>query len=69
MQNKLKTVRIRKGLTQLEIAKKSNVSVRCYQKYENCKCLPNVQTAILIAKTLGVDVSELFGDDEDTANK
>lgn len=62
MDTKLKKMRKKAGLTQAEVARTAKVNVRVYQKYEAGECLPNVLTAILIAKTLNSTVEECFSD-------
>lgn len=62
MDNELKRIREDIGLTQVEVANKAKVSERVYQRYEAGECLPNVRTAILIAKTLNSTVEECFPD-------
>lgn len=57
---KLKEKREKTGLTQVEVAEKAGISERAYQNYEAGKRLPNVQTAILIAKALKSTVEKLF---------
>lgn len=57
---KLKKAREIKGLTQVEIASKANITTRNYQKYENEGRTPNVQTAICIAKILKVTTLKGF---------
>lgn len=61
MKTKLKKVRKGTGLTQMEVAKKANVSIRGYQNYEAGIRVPNVRTAILIAQALNSSVEECFG--------
>lgn len=51
------------GMTQVEVAKKSFVTARNYQKYENEGQTPNAKAAIRIAKVLASTVENLFGDD------
>lgn len=53
-------MREKTGLTQVEIAEKANISIRGYQNYEAGKRLPNVHTAILIAKALNSTVEKCF---------
>ncbi len=60
MNTKLKNAREKTGLTQVEVAKKANITESGYQKYEYGKRIPNVQTAIKIAKALDSTVEELF---------
>lgn len=60
--DKLKQYRLKCGLTQVEMAKKANITEISYQRIEYGKQTPSLKTAILISKTLNVDVIELFGD-------
>lgn len=60
LSNNLKKTREEQGLTQVEIAKKVNISESAYQNYEANKRTPNVHTAQLIAQTLNTTVEELF---------
>ena len=48
------------GLTQAEVAAKSGIHLRDYQRYECGKQKPSVQTAIRIANTLERSVESLF---------
>lgn len=57
----LKDCRVKKGLTQREVARKAGISERSYQAYEASTRIPDVQTAICIANILGVlDIKELW---------
>jgi len=57
----LKECRVRKGLTQLEVARKVGISTRTYQAYEANTRTPDVVTAIYIANILGVqDIRKLW---------
>lgn len=60
MNTRLKTTRQQKGLTQVEVAKKANITVTSYQRYENGERIPRADTAKLIAKALNSTVEELF---------
>ncbi|MEV2910672.1 helix-turn-helix transcriptional regulator [Paenibacillus larvae] len=60
MYNNLRKYRSKVGLTQKEIAKKINTTVRNYQYYESGERLPNVITAQRIASALGTTVEKLF---------
>lgn len=53
--------RIKKGLSQLEVAEQANISIRQYQRIEAGEHLPNVAPAIKIAETLGTTVEKQFG--------
>lgn len=53
------------GLTQVEVAKKANITDRVYQAYEAGVRIPRADVAIRIADALGVksyqDFKKLFG--------
>lgn len=56
----LKLTREKKGFTQVEVADKANITVRAYQRYEAGECVPNVHTALNIAKVLNTNIEVLF---------
>ncbi len=56
----LKQIRKQQGLKQLEVAKKVNISLMSYQRYEYGERTPDVYTAQLIAQALHTTVEELF---------
>lgn len=58
--NLLRNKRESTGKTQADMAKDSNISLRAYQMYESGERVPNVRTAIRIAKVLGTTVEKLF---------
>ena len=60
----VKKFRLKSNLTQNQIARLSQLSVRNYQKIENGIHLPRVDRAIAIAKVLNTTVEELFSDDK-----
>ncbi|MFG6378563.1 MAG: helix-turn-helix domain-containing protein [Lachnospiraceae bacterium] len=60
MKNNLKTIRLEKGFTQVQVANKAHLSERGYQYIETGKRSPNVYLALEIAKALNVTVEELF---------
>jgi hypothetical protein len=60
LNTRLKTTRQQKGLTQVEVAKKANITVTSYQRYETGERIPRADTAKLIAKALNSTVEELF---------
>ena len=60
MKTRLKEARIEKGLTQKELAEKSNKSERQIIRIENGKGNPTIKTLKDIAKALNVTVGELF---------
>lgn len=57
-----------RGLTQLQVATKANVTERMYQYYEAGERTPLATTAIDIAKALCTTVEELFEAAPDTTN-
>lgn len=60
--NNLKKQREKIGLTQVQVARKAQISESAYQNYELGKRHPNVYTAILIAKALNSTVEKLFNE-------
>lgn len=64
--NTLKKLRLKKGLTQIELAEKAGITVRCYQQYENGERQPRAGTAIQLAKLLHSSVEKLWGDNPTT---
>ncbi|MSU09999.1 helix-turn-helix transcriptional regulator [Veillonellaceae bacterium WCA-693-APC-5D-A] len=51
---KLINARCQRGLTQVELAQRANLTVRGYQNFEHGVQSPNIETAICIANTLGI---------------
>ena len=60
----IKELRIKKGLTQEELADRTEVSARTIQRIENGEVDPRAYTLQMIAKALDVDFS-LFADETD----
>lgn len=58
--NLLRKKREQKGKTQTDMARVGDISLRTYQMYESGERVPNVRTAIRIAKVLGTTVEKLF---------
>jgi transcriptional regulator with XRE-family HTH domain len=58
--SKLKEVRAKKGYTQEDLAYESGLSLSQIARIETCKINPTVSTIFQIARTLKVNVSELF---------
>lgn len=56
----LKQIREEKGFTQVEVADKARIAIRTYQNYEAGERVPNVHTALSLAKALNSPVEELF---------
>lgn len=44
IKRELEVIRIRKGLTQLEVAQKTGIRQKCISDYENGKILPRIDT-------------------------
>ncbi len=57
----LKELRVKKQLTQCEMANTLNITLRQYQRYEAGTSLPRVDAAIEMAKFFDTTVEELFG--------
>lgn len=67
MSNALQLKRKSTGFTQAQLAKLAGVTERGYRKYEasptaKTKSLPDLLTAIRIARALGTTVEQLWGD-------
>ncbi len=60
VRNKLKEIRVRKKLTQIDIAMKCGLALSTYQNIENGKSEPSLKTALLISKSLNYQVEKLF---------
>ncbi len=48
------------GKTQAQVAKEIGIAKAAYQRYEQGKVIPNVVTAIKIAKSLNTNVENLW---------
>lgn len=57
----IKDIRVRKGLTQSEVASALGVSSVVYSRYENGKRQPSIDTLIQMADIFGVTVDYLLG--------
>jgi serine-type D-Ala-D-Ala carboxypeptidase/endopeptidase len=55
----LRHQRRRKGLTQEQLSESSGVAIRTIQRIENAKVEPHLQTLVLLADTLDLEVHEL----------
>lgn len=60
MNNNLKSMREKKGFTQVEVAEKAQMSERGYRYIEAGQRLPNVIIARKLASVLNATVEELF---------
>lgn len=61
--DKVKYLRIKRGYTQVELAELTNITQPALQAYESGKAKPLKNTAIQLAKVLGVDVNDLMNDE------
>lgn len=62
--DKVKYLRERKGMTQEELAKLTNVSQVAVHSYESGKAKPFKNTAIQLAKVLDVELEDLMNDEK-----
>jgi transcriptional regulator with XRE-family HTH domain len=60
--DRLKTLRVRRALTQQELADRAGVSSNTLNRIELNKAEPHMSTLRKLAKALGVDPSELVGE-------
>lgn len=60
MENNLKSIREKKGFTQVQVAEKAQLSERGYQYIEAGQRLPNVMIAQKLASVLNATVEEIF---------
>ena len=60
--DRLKTLRIRRALTQQELADRAGISSNALNRIELNKAEPHMSTLRKLAKALDVDPTELLGD-------
>jgi len=60
----IKTLRLKKGLTQKELADRINISEKAISKWETGKGLPDISLLESLAKALDISVVELFNGEE-----
>lgn len=60
MSTTLKECRMKKALTQKQVAARVSISERSYQYYETGERMPDVQTAIRISRALNSTVEDLW---------
>ena len=58
--NKAKSVRIERGMTISELARRTGLSRVTITNVEQCLVTPTLDTAFLVAKELGKDINEIF---------
>lgn len=68
MKNRIKELRLEKGYSQQQLADEAKVSIRTIQRLETGADASS-ETLNLVAKSLGVSVNELFGNDEQENEK
>ena len=62
MSNNLSYYQAIKGLTDREVAEKSNLAESYYNKVKNGRITPGVNIALRVARTIGRSVETLFGE-------
>jgi transcriptional regulator with XRE-family HTH domain len=60
--NRLRDLRVRRALTQEELAEKANVGTNTVARLERNESAPHMSTLRKLARALGVDPAELIGD-------
>ncbi len=68
MNYRLKQIRKKSGLTQVQVAKKANITEISYQRIEYGTQRPSLTTALLIAQALNTTVEELFPLSQDNSS-
>ena len=63
---KIKELRMQKGLTQEELADRSELSKGFISQLERDLTSPSIQTLMDILQCLGTDLKEFFNEEEDT---
>lgn len=62
MTNRIRYYRKKRGLTQRKLAARAYCGVNSLGSWENGRKIPRVDTALCLARALGVTVDELFGE-------
>ena len=60
LKNKLKNFRLKRNMTQVQLADKLNIHEFTYKRYESNMRIPKVDVALTIAKVLNTTVEDLF---------
>jgi len=60
MKNRVKIIRVEKGITQGDLAEKISVSRQTINAIESGKYIPSTMLALKLAKVLEKEVNELF---------
>ena len=58
--NRMKEIRIQKGLRQIDVAKDTGLSKAAISLFENSKSTPSMNSAYKIARALDTTIDELF---------
>ncbi|WP_134025995.1 MULTISPECIES: helix-turn-helix domain-containing protein [unclassified Lysinibacillus] len=58
--DRLKEYRLKKNLTQIEVAKKLNISRQSVSKWENNRTYPDIDNLKILAKIYEVSIDELL---------
>ncbi len=58
--NRLREIRKSRRISQAKLAKTGGVSRECIRNIENGKSAPSVYLAIVISKTFGMNVEDIF---------
>ena len=56
----LKEIRLKKGITQVELAKHVGISQQTISHYETGRAKPSLDVAVKLAKAFGVSVEEIY---------
>jgi transcriptional regulator with XRE-family HTH domain len=62
----LQELRKAAGLSQVELAQRSDTAIDTLRKWEQGRNLPNIEAAARLAKAMGVSLDRLAGDGEQT---
>jgi len=65
---RIKEYRMKKGLTLQKLEEKTGFTKGYLSKVENTKKAPPVSTLVILAKALGVSLSEIFGEKEEKSS-
>ena len=58
--DRMKEIRLSKGMTQTDVADRCNMDKTSYQRVEKARTSPTLNTVILIARALEVNLLDLF---------
>lgn len=58
--NKIKNLRIEKGLSQVDMAKLLNTTYQAYAHYERGRREPDIETIIKLSQFFNISLNELF---------